>query len=235
MSWSERLLKSGLSQLAGLFPSWSGSKLIRSEGNFLVSEFIDAQTWSGLLYGDVVVRESVWNRYLGKLANPEKEFQHFSIRCREQNLIILELKFQTWGSFIIESELVSLIHNLEESSLVLRYQSHQHSGGNWKSKIGSWFVRTFGIRFSSRFFQMNWGRSTKIIQNQEMFTVDFRESLWDSSFSKPIFENKSILELLTIESARAQNRKVRIQMGQRGIKLLEHLGFWVANQNEFNE
>ena len=51
--WGNRLIKSAMSKVVKYFPSWSGSQVIQSEGNFLLDEFLSAQTWSGILYGDV--------------------------------------------------------------------------------------------------------------------------------------------------------------------------------------
>lgn len=231
-NWGKRILKSILKKVAEVFPSWSGSQVIQLEGNFLVDEFLNAQTWTGLLYGDIIVKESVWNRYLGRLADPKGEFTFFGIRCEAENRVGLDLAFRSSGDFLIESEMVSLVHNLEESALVLRYKSHRHHGGTWKSKIGSWLVHTFGIRFCSRFYQMDWGNSVRITQDKELFRVNFRKSIWNSSFAYPVVEEKSILELINIESARVEKGRARLQAAQKGIELMEKLGFWVANQND---
>lgn len=234
-NWGKRALKSTLKKVAEVFPSWSGSQVIRSEGNFLVDEFLTPQTWTGLLYGDIIVKESVWNRYLGRLADPEGEFTFFGIRCEADNRVGLDLGFRSFGDFLIESEMVSLVHNLEESALVLRYKSHKHDGGNWKSRIGSWLLHTFGIRFCSRFYQMDWGSSVRITQDKDLFRVDFRKPLWNSSFAHPVIEGKNILELITIESARVEKGRARLQAAQKGIELMERLGFWLANQNDDHE
>ena len=230
--WGNRLIKSAMSKVVKYFPSWSGSQMIQSEGNFLVDEFLSAQTWSGILYGDVIVKESVWNRYLGMIANPQGEFYHFQIACQKRNQVDLDLGFLTWGAFYIESEMVSMVHNVNESALTLRYKGHKRKGGNWKSKFGSWMLHTFGIEFCSRFVQMDWGDSVRITQNKDLFRVDFKKNLWNSSFSNPVIEGKSILELITIESARVEAGRARLQAGEKGIKLMEKLGFWVANQND---
>lgn len=234
-SWGDRLIKSAMSKVVKYFPSWPGSKVIQSEGNFLVDEFLDAQTWSGILYGDIIVKESVWNRYLGMIANPEGEFYHFQIACQKGNQVDLDLGFRTWGRFYIESEMVSMLHNEKESALVLRYKGHKRQGGNLKSKFGSWMIHRFGIKFCSRFVQMDWGKSVRITQDQDLFRVDFRKSLWDSAFAKPIVDEKSILELLTIESGRVEAGRARLQAGEKGILLMERLGFFVANQNDYQK
>ena len=231
-SWGERIVKKTLTKIADYFPEWSGSQVIRTEGGFLVEEFLTAQTFSGLLYGDIIVKESVWNRYLGRIADPEEEFSSFGIRCGEDNRVGLELGFQTFGRFSVESEVVSMVHNAEESALILRYLSHTRQGGNWKSKLASWLAQRLGILFCARFYQLDLGSSTRITQEGDLFRVDFRESLWKSSFARPIADGKSILELVTIESARVESGRARLQASQRGIELLENLGFWVANQND---
>ena len=78
-SWSDRFLKKALMKIAETFPNWSASGAILKEGSFLVDEFWAPQTMSGLLYGDVIVKESIWNRYLGKIADPKEDFFFFGI------------------------------------------------------------------------------------------------------------------------------------------------------------
>ncbi len=92
-SWTSRLLKKGMTYTQEFFPEWRGNHLLKKEGDFLVDELWEAQTFNGMLHGEVIIPETVWNRYLGRLANPEGEFQHFSIRLLPDQWLDLQLGF----------------------------------------------------------------------------------------------------------------------------------------------
>ncbi len=234
-SWTSRLLKKGMTYTQEFFPEWRGNHLLKKEGDFLVDELWEAQTFNGMLHGEVIIPETVWNRYLGRLANPEGEFQHFSIRLLPDQWLDLQLGFRTWGEATFHSEIVSLVHNTEESALVLRYRGHSLVGGNWKSRLGSWLAHRLGIVLFSRWVhRVDWGDSVHIIEDESdptLFRIDFQKSLWNSSLADPICDEKSMLELLTIESVIGEMGRTRIQTGQRGTDVLEKWGIWVARTN----
>ena len=233
-SWSDRFLKKALMKIAETFPNWSASVAILKEGSFLVDEFWAPQTMSGLLYGDVIVKESIWNRYLGKIADPKEDFFFFGIACLANDQLKLILRFHSYGDFIIDCEMVSLVHNLKESALVLHFKDHTHEGGNCKGKTLSWVLKKFGIQFLYKWYQVDFGTSVRIAQegSGELFRVDFRRSIWKSSLSKPIIDGKSILELIEVEKGLVEKGRARLQTKQKGTELLESLGIWISNEND---
>lgn len=233
-SWSDRFLKKALMKIAETFPNWSASGAIVKEGSFLVDEFWAPQTMSGLLYGDVIVKDSIWNRYLGKIADKKEDFFFFGIDCLADDRLKLILGFRSYGDFIIDCEMVSLVHNLKESALVLRFIDHAHEKGNFKGKIISWVLKKFGIQFLYKWYQVDFGTAVRIVQegNGELFRVDFRRSIWKSSFAKPLIDGKSILELIEVERALVEKGRARLQTKQKGTELLERLGIWIMNEND---
>lgn len=234
-SWSNRLAKKAIVKIAETFPSWSGSRLMQAEGGFLWDEMLVAQTVEGIMAGQVVVKEAVWNRYLGRIADPSEEFSYFGIRLLPEGQIDLELKFATYGLFMVQTDFVSLVHNSQESALVLRYKSHNRVAGNLLSKILSWVVSTFGIKFCYRFYQVAFGSAVRISQTEDLFRIDFRKALWKGSFARPLLEGKSILDMIQVESAVVKRGEARLITKQKGNDLLEKLGFWVNDQTDLEK
>ena len=167
----------------------------------------------------------------------QEDFCFFGIQCLANDQINLILKFRSYGDIIIQSEMVSLVHNLKESALILRFKDHSHENGTWKSKFASWLVKKLGIQFWYKWYQVDFGTSVRITQEGagELFRVDFRRSIWKSSFSKPIVEGKSILELIEVEKAMIEKGRARLQTKQKGTELLERLGIWIMNENDLPE